>query len=154
MSKKILYVDLDGVIVDFESAFPKLDLDQRERFENDMDEIPGIFELMDPMPGAIESVEFLAKHFDLYILSTSPWNNPTAASGKVLWVRKYLPEVAYKRLILSHHKNLNKGDYIIDDRTARGVDKFEGEHIHFGQGKFKGWEEVVEYLVKKEGFNH
>jgi len=148
--KKILYVDMDGVIVDFESAIPKLEPDVRKRYEQDKDEIPGIFSLMDPMPGAIKSVEFLAKHFDLYILSTSPWNNPSAATGKVEWVRKYLPVVAYKRLILSHHKNLNKGDYIIDDRTKRGVDKFDGEHIHFGQKGFENWGKVVEYLIKKE----
>lgn len=151
MGKKILYIDMDGVIVDFSSAIPKLDPETRARYEDFKDEIPGIFSLMDPMPGAISSVEFLAKHFDFYVLSTSPWNNPSAASGKVNWVRKYLPEVAYKRLILSHHKNLNKGDYIIDDRTARGVDKFEGEHIHFGQKGFENWDKVVSYLVEKEG---
>ena len=32
------------------------------------------------------------------------------------------------------------------------VDKFEGEHIYFGKdGNFKTWEEVVQYLVRKEG---
>lgn len=54
------------------------------------------------------------------------------------------------RLIISHHKNLNKGDYIIDDRDKRGVDKFEGEHIWFGKSEFLDWGEVVEYLCQKE----
>ena len=31
-------------------------------------------------------------------------------------MQKYLVKSAYKRLILSHHKNLNAGDYLIDDR--------------------------------------
>jgi hypothetical protein len=53
---------------------------------------------------------------------------------------------AYKRLILTHHKNLNKGDFIIDDRIHRGVDKFEGKHIHFGTAEFPDWKSVVEYL--------
>lgn len=60
-----------------------------------------------------------------------------------------LGEVAYKRLILSHHKNLNKGDYLIDDRTKNGVDKFEGEHIHFGTEKFLNWNDVTNYLIEK-----
>ena len=33
-------------------------------------------------------------------------------------MKKYLGEIAYKRLILTHHKNLNFGDFLIDDRTA------------------------------------
>ena len=54
---------------------------------------------------------------------------------------------AYKRLILSHHKQLNVGDYLIDDRTANGADKFTGEHIHFGQDKFPDWNAVLKYLL-------
>ena len=103
------------------------------------------------MDGAIESIQFLAGHFDLYILSTAPWDNPSAWHDKLLWIKKHLPKIGYKRLILSHHKNLNKGHYIIDDRDKRGVDQFEGEHIHFGEnGDFKTWEEVVQYLIQKE----
>ena len=69
--------------------------------------------------------------FDTYILSTSPWNNDSAPTDKLRWVKKYLGNVAYKRLILSHHKNLNIGDYLIDDRTKNGADRFRGEHLHF-----------------------
>ena len=149
---KILYIDMDNVLVDFRSAFPKVDPKLLKAHEHDKDEIPGVFALMDPMPGAKDAVTLLHKHFDLYILSTAPWENPSAWIDKLLWIKKHLPEVAYKRLILSHHKNLNKGDYIVDDRTKRGVDKFEGEHIHFGEdGEYKTWEEVVQYLVRKEG---
>ncbi len=59
---------------------------------------------------------------------------------------KYLGKEAYKRLILTHNKNLNNGDYLIDDRLKNGADKFKGEHIHFGKDEFLGWEEVVEYF--------
>jgi hypothetical protein len=104
---------------------------------------------MDPMPNAIESYNYLASHFDTYILSTAPWNNPSAWSDKLLWVKKYLGEAAYKRLILSHHKNLNDGHYLIDDRTKNGADRFPGEHIHFGAEKFPDWISVVEYLKTK-----
>ena len=67
----------------------------------------------------------------------------------MLWFQKYLGESAYKRLILSHHKNLNDGQYLIDDRTKNGVDRFAGEHIHFGTERFPDWPAVVAYLNKK-----
>ena len=148
--KKTVYVDMDNVLVDFQSAFPKLSKDVLEEYEDDKDDIPGIFALMEPMPGAIESFKELIQHFDTYILSTAPWNNPSAWSDKLLWVKENLGELASRRLILTHHKNLNTGDYLIDDRTARGADKFAGEHIHFGTKKFPDWQSVMKYLRSKE----
>ena len=148
--KKIVYVDMDNVLVDFQSAFPKLSKDVLEEYEDDKDDIPGIFALMEPMPGAIESFKELIQHFDTYILSTAPWNNPSAWSDKLLWVKNNLGELASRRLILTHHKNLNTGDYLIDDRTARGADRFAGEHIHFGTKKYPDWQSVMKYLRSKE----
>ncbi|MGO8078274.1 hypothetical protein AB9F41_38905, partial [Rhizobium leguminosarum] len=49
-------------------------------------------------------------------------------------------------LILSHHKNLNQGDYLIDDRTKNGAGKFQGEHVHFGTEHFANWNCVLSYL--------
>jgi hypothetical protein len=104
---------------------------------------------MDPIPGAIEAFKTLSEHFDTYILSTAPWKNPSAWSDKVIWVQKYLGEHAHKRLILSHHKNLNDGDFLVDDRLKNGVDKFKGEHIHFGEPDFLDWTSVVSDLLSK-----
>lgn len=53
------------------------------------DDIPGLFSLMDPMPGAIEAMQELNKFFDLYILSTAPWLNPSAWRDKLEWVQRY-----------------------------------------------------------------
>ncbi len=141
---------MDNVLVDFPSAFPYLDPDILEKYKDNLDEVDGIFSLMKPMPSAIESIEFLSKHFDIYILSTAPWENPSAWSDKLLWIKKHLPTLAYKKLILSHNKNLNVGDYLIDDRIKNGVDKFKGEHIHFGLYPFNNWQDVIRYLCKKE----
>ena len=103
--------------------------------------------MMQPMENAIESYNKLTKHYDVYISSTSPWENESALIDKLRWVKKHLGQIAYKRLILSHHKNLNKGDYLIDDRLKNGAEDFEGEHIHFGQDKFPNWDSVLEYLL-------
>ena len=150
MRKEIVYIDMDGVIVDFTSAFEKIDKKILMEYKNNPEDIPGIFSLMEPIPNAIKSVELLADEFDMYILSTAPWDNPSAWTDKLNWLKKYLPEVAYKRLILTHNKNLNRGDYLIDDRLKHGVTEFEGEHIHFGSNKFEKWETVVNYLIKEK----
>jgi 5'-nucleotidase len=147
MNKKILYVDMDNVLVNFASGIEQLDEETRISFDGRLDEVPGIFSLMEPISGAIEAFHKLSEVYDTYILSTSPWENDTAASDKVRWVKKYLGDVAHKRLILSHHKNLNKGDIIIDDRTKNGVDSFDGVHIHYGTEAFPDWISVCDFLL-------
>ena len=149
LMKKILYIDMDNVLVNFQSGIDKLSKNELITFEGRYDEVPGIFGLMEPVEGAIDAFKKLSLAYDTYVLSTSPWENETAASDKVQWVKKNLGGMAHKRLILSHHKNLNKGHYIIDDRTKNGVDKFEGEHIHFGTAPFENWQSVCEYLLQQ-----
>ena len=147
--KKILYVDMDNVLVEFKSGINRLSPDVLVKYEGKLDEVPGIFSLMDPMPGAIEAYKTLAEVFDTFILSTSPWENSSASSDKLAWVKLHLSGVAHKRLILSHHKHLNHGDFLIDDRPNNGADKFRGELILFGSEKFPNWEVVTEYLLRK-----
>lgn len=146
MTRRTLYIDMDNVLVDFPSAFPHLTDDDRAAYAERLDEVPGIFSKMQPIPGAVEAFRELSELFDTYLLSTAPWENPSAWSDKLLWVKQHLGQPAYKRLILSHHKNLNRGDFIVDDRTKNGVDRFDGQHIHFGTEKFPDWQSVVTYL--------
>ena len=147
--KKILYIDMDNVLVNFASAFPKLSSEILTEYDSRLDDVPDIFSLMEPMPGAVEAFKELSEKFDTYILSTSPWANPSAWSDKLIWVKNYLGPSANKRLILSHHKNLNAGDFLIDDRTKNGVNEFKGEHLHFGTPKFPDWNAVVAYLDQR-----
>lgn len=149
MTQKTLYVDMDNVLVNFPSGINQLSQEIQGEYEGRLDEVPGIFALMEPMSGAISSYETLAKLYDTYILSTAPWENPGAWSDKLLWVKRHLGDSGYKRLILSHHKNLNDGHYLIDDRTKNGADRFGGEHIHFGTEESPNWEAVVEYLKRR-----
>lgn len=145
--KKRLYFDMDGVLVDFDSALVLQSEQTLKEFEGRFDEIPGLFGLMQPMPGALEAVRSLNEHYDCYILSTAPWNNPSAWSDKVQWITKYLDDVFHKRIIITHCKNLCKGDFLIDDRGKNGTSEFEGEWIHFGSDRFPDWVSVLEYLL-------
>ena len=147
---EIVYFDMDNVLVNFQSGIEKLQTIDLINYEGKLDEVPGIFGLMEPNEGAIEAFHMISRFYDCYILSTAPWENDTAWSDKIKWVKKYLGEVAYKRLILSHNKNLNIGHYLIDDRTTNGAGEFTGEHIHFGYGDYKNWDDVVNYLLNEK----
>ena len=147
--KKTLYVDMDNVLVDFRSGIARLEPELVRSYEGRLDEVPGIFALMDPVPGALDAFAILSERFDTYVLSTAPWENPSAWSDKLLWVKRHLGDAAHKRLILTHHKDLNAGDFLVDDRTRNGVERFRGEHVHFGTPRFPDWPSVVSYLLER-----
>ena len=157
-TKKILYFDMDGVLVNFMSGFEKLDAETREKYKDhkNLDEIEGIFALMDPQPGALDAVKKLTPHYDCYILSTSPWNNAAGPSDKLAWVKKhfqYGPDKKenyfYKRVIFSHNKHLNRGDYLIDDRPKHnGAENFNGELIEFDASRpEEEWKRILKKLL-------
>jgi len=149
-----IYVDMDNVIVDFKSALRKRGLDEGMK---DADDIEGIFSEMEPMTGAIEGYcKLVEMGHEVYILSTAPWNNPSAWSDKLVWVKKYLGDVAHKRLILSHNKHLNVGDYLIDDRIANGAGEWGDKLLRFGYDEegvafeYPNWESVIEFFSSIE----
>ena len=146
---KRLFIDMDNVLVDFQSGLDQVSEETKEAYAGRLDEIPGLFAKMKPMPGAIEAVHELQKHYDLFILSTAPWKNPSAWSDKVEWVTKYLDDVFHKRLVITHHKDLCQGDYLIDDRGKNGTSEFAGEWIQFGSEQFPDWESVLKYLTSR-----
>ncbi len=143
---KRVFIDMDNVLVDFQSGLDQVSEEIKAEYAGRMDEIPGLFAKMKPMPGAIEAVHELQKHYDLFILSTAPWKNPSAWSDKVEWVTKYLDDVFHKKMIITHRKDLCQGDYLIDDRGKNGTSEFSGEWIEFGSVQFPNWESVLKYL--------
>lgn len=144
--KKRVFVDMDNVLVDFESGLAQVSEEVKQEYEGRLDEIPGLFSLMKPMLGAIDAMHELQKRYDLFILSTAPWKNPSAWSDKVTWVTKYLDDVFHKRMVITHRKDLCQGDYLIDDRGKNGTSEFAGEWIEFGSEKFPDWNSVLKYL--------
>ena len=146
---KKLFFDMDGVLVDFQSGIDKLSDEVKKEYEGRLDEVPGIFSLMDPMPGAIEAVNTLSEYYDMYILSTAPWKNTTAYSDKLAWLTKHFGDLFKKRVIITHCKNLCDGDYLVDDRAKNGASEFPGEWVQFGSERYPDWEDVTRYLISE-----
>lgn len=144
-----LFFDMDGVLVDFQSGIDKLSDEVKNEYEGRLDEVPGIFSLMDPMPGAIEAVNTLSEYYDMYILSTAPWKNTTAYSDKIAWLTKHFGDRFKKRVVITHCKNLCDGDFLVDDRAKNGASEFPGEWVQFGSDRFPDWEEVTRYLISE-----
>lgn len=138
---------MDNTLADYLKHAEELNLDPKEAKH-----VYGFFRNLKPIPGAIEAYNKLAKHFDVYLLTTAPWSNPYACVEKFEWVKEYLPN-AYKNLIISHHKELNMGDYLIDDSTANGAGEFKGIHIPIHSEKFPNWKSVIKYIFAKEKMN-
>lgn len=133
--KKVLLIDMDGVLVELGDGPFNENKNKR-----------GFFEHGNPIEGAIKAFKKLSVKYDCYIVSTPVWSNPYCWMEKRLWVEKHIGLEAKSRLILTHHKNLVKGDYIIDDTINHGVDRFEGMHIMFGSKEFKDWSAVTSFL--------
>ena len=87
--KKILYINMDNVLVDFQSGIDKLSAETVLAYPGKLDDVPGIFGLMEPMQGAVERFKLLSQYFDTYFLSIAPWNNSSAWHDKHMWVKNY-----------------------------------------------------------------
>ncbi|MDB9708476.1 hypothetical protein OAB13_01110 [Salibacteraceae bacterium] len=113
------------------------------------DKIPKIFRDLSPITGAIKAVNLLLESplYEVFILSTAPWNNPSAWTDKRLWLEDKFGDSINRRLILTHRKDLVKGDILIDDRPNNGAKDFEGEWIHFGTENFPDWSSVIKHLL-------
>lgn len=148
MQKKV-YIDLDGVIADFDRGRREHPMVNITPYKGRPDKLPGLFKDLEPIEGAIEAVNTLLDtvHFDVYFLSTAPWDNPDAWTHKRLWIDKFFEtKKIKKRLILCHHKQLLIGDFLIDDRKFNGASEFTGEWLEFGSEQFPDWSAVLNYL--------
>lgn len=155
--RKIVYIDMDGVVADFDHEIKKVHPTIFEHHNGHyrgqvIDEIVeadvNLFQRLQPIEGAIESVTELQKNYEVYFLSTPMWNVPHSFTDKRLWIEQHFGKLAKKRLILTHRKDLNIGDFLIDDRLKNGAAEFKGMHIHFGTKEFPNWKAVMEYFSK------
>lgn len=155
--KQILWVDMDGVLADFDGHI-EAELKRvpfyKERYKNNPDHIHGIFRDPQPVIGSVEAIHKLynSGKYEMYIATAAPWQNPEAATDKRYWIEKHFGRIFHKRMAITHLKHMLVGDYLIDDRITNGAGDFgkltgRGEHIHFGTEKFPNWNSVLNYLL-------
>jgi len=117
LKKKIVYIDMDGVLVDFGKAIedwftnhPHL----KERYKTFPDHIQGLFRIAPPMKGAIEAVKKLHESgkYELMIATSAPWGNPQSNTDKRFWIEDYFGDIFHKKMFITHRKDLLMGDYL------------------------------------------
>jgi 5'-nucleotidase len=145
----IIYIDMDHVLCDYEQGFkahktkyPDLLFPQSR---------PGLYINLLPIAGAIETFKWLSEqaNFSVYILTAPSIKNPHSYSEKREWVEKHLGMLAVNNLIISAHKGLHKGNYLIDDCTSgKGQENFEGQLIQLGSVSYPDWNSISKYFEK------
>lgn len=165
IERERLLIDLDGVVANFDKAIKDLDptlctkngegyATRSIKVHNLCKRHPRIFLNLEPIEGAIESVKELMEYYDVYFCSTPMYDVPESYMDKRLWLEKHFGELAEKRLILTHRKDMVIGDYLIDDTFNNGAGDFTGEHIHFGEdGEYKTWDDVFTKMINILAFN-
>ena len=135
-----IYIDMDGVLANFDKAADEHPSNGKKGFRPDL---TLDFSKFEPMPGAIKAVqELLDMGHDLFIATTPPWNHPDSWGQKRNWVEKHLPALK-RKMVLTHRKDLLIGDILIDDSMWRGQPDFQGTWFHFGDNGMD-WKYVVE----------
>lgn len=139
---------MDGVLCDYDSAF-KLAIDAKSEQAYPQAEY-GFFASLPAIKDAIASVNHLRQNpkYDVYILTAPSIYNPLSYAEKRAWVEKHFDIALVNNLIICAHKNLLRGDYLIDDRlTGNGQDQFCGELFQFGSMQFRDWSAILNKLL-------
>lgn len=157
--KKLILVDMDGVLADFEKAFldrwkflypnkTHIPLEKRNIFylkdQYPKEEIKNIYSIilemgfylnMEPIKGSIEAMHKMLELGHNVLICTSPIRNSNyCVQEKYEWVRRNLGKQWELRLNLVRDKKYMKGDYLIDDKPdIRGEVEPDWEHIVYDQ---------------------
>lgn len=136
-----LYIDLDGVMADFDKSFPEIfGMDHRSMADDDMwmkiNSHASFFRDLPPMEGAVEFFLSVA-HLNPVILTACPRSNYAhVARQKREWVREHLSETCLILPVMGgRHKPLfmhQRGDILIDDmeKNCKAWAEAGGNPIH------------------------
>lgn len=157
MNKKIILVDMDGVLADFETRFleewkrkfpnhPKVPLEERKTFylaesypgglKKEIEIIlsaPGFYENLEAISGGKEALAKMQKLGHDVFICTSPISKyENCVLEKYRWAEKNLGFEWTKKIIMTKDKALVFGDILIDDKPEhKGARKPAWKHVLF-----------------------
>ncbi len=143
----IVYIDMDDVLCDFSGAHKQALIDS-PAIQYPQSQY-GFFTGLQAIEGGVEAVQTLLEsdQYNPYILTAPSIRNPLCYTEKRVWIEDKFGLDFVDRLIICAHKNLLKGDFLIDDHVSGcGQDGFEGRFLHFGSEQFPSWVEVMTEL--------
>lgn len=170
--KKVVLVDMDGVMADTYTQYIKYEYEEtgRKITREETKGIPeteafphyskhvqekGFFRTVPVAEGSVEVMKYLNDKYDLYIVSAAT-EFPNSLLDKRAWLSEYFPYISWKQIIFCGRKDPVKGDIMIDDH-GKNLDPFDGEKIMFTQPhnvfvddtnykRVNSWEEIKNIL--------
>jgi 5'-nucleotidase len=145
MARKVIYIDMDGVLANFDKA-------HREQYNAAENPFPQsrvhFFYNLEEIEGSNHALRELDKIYDVRIATAPSVKNPLCYTEKRQWIGERYGDINLQdRLYIIPDKSALIGDYLIDDwDTGRGQDKFVGELIHFGSKEYKDWNSVLDHF--------
>ncbi len=155
-SKKIVLIDMDGVIADFRKSFEKevlkngweiLEEENKMhiRVKNDNDNKrrifinsqKGFYLNLEPIENSILAISEMLndKNLEVFFCTTPSKKYKHCVPEKYRWIEKYFGFKATEKIIMTRDKTLVKGDFLIDDKPEilGAVKNPDWEHIYFTQ---------------------
>jgi 5'-nucleotidase len=155
MNKKIVLIDMDGVLADFRESFVKESLkndfeidstdkgiyikikeDRDNKKRNFINSQKGFYLGLPPITGAIQAVKEMSidDNFEVFFCSTPSEFYQNCVLEKYQWIEKHFGFEMTKKIILTRDKTLIKGDYLIDDKPyVDGIIDPQWEQVYFSQ---------------------
>lgn len=152
--KEVIWVDMDGVVADFEpkaiAEASKMLLTLKQfADQKQYRHIEGFYRDLPLIPGAKEAILELdaCGKYEINFLSAPSWGNESCFTDKRIWIDENFGADFEKRMDLSFHKGHYLGHYLIDDRTKYGAGDFIGEHLQFGNSEYPNWDSILKKLL-------
>ena len=133
---KIVLLDVDSTINNFQEHFMKLFLEKYPDWASKLPEEPVHFDVlkmdkpkgleileadgftagMVPLPGAVKAVNELDKRgYTVFFCTALVTDGSNAMKDRVQWIGKWFGEKWMKRIIFTLDKTMIRGDFLIDD---------------------------------------
>ncbi len=154
-SKKILatYNNIAGAEIQEQDFVGKayFDVLDKKHTEGVMAEFfkPGFFRDMEVMPHAVEVIQKLHSHFEIYVVSAAT-EFPYSLKEKIDWLAEHFSFISWKNIVLCGDKSIIAADYLIDDHE-KNLKPFRGKSLLFdaihnqtleGYPRFRNWKEI------------